>query len=579
MKSFIKIACLVLAVVFVLPASLIACSNDKDTDTPTETPMLSLLENGKSEYTIVRPDKASNIVVDAVTKLRSSFTEKFGAEPDIKSDWVMKNETMPEGTKEILIGNTNRPESIKAMEEVEADGFLIKVDGVRVVIVADNDAMLVNAISYFIKTYITPATDKVEVSSDLIYVGNASQYAPAVENDDGTVTLKLKNFVIAYDDSNSQIFVPSVAKAFATRASELHGLVGATEDKSVNQYEILFGKCDREEFKTTDKTFLFRDYFIGYSNNKLSISAFSIYGYERAINYMLENGFGEDGMTIPVEGIYSEYDYGTGEYAEIYKNYENPGLAGSWIVSVCHRGDVVTNNYPENSIPSYQSCINNKVDVIETDLKKTKDGVWVICHDKTVNRTTTGTGTISEMTYADTQKYYLKTKNGGSGSTRTKYKMPTLVEIIELCKGKCLFNLDHLDPSMFQEVYDVFEEQDAVEMAMFKTSAWKASDLIKWFCQLLEDGRELPLFSPLLYSDTYAGCQQFTGLTTMVETGRGHSAKTLELINACNIRAMCLTALSPDLENHAYYAELKSKGYGGIMNDDPALLKEFIHGK
>jgi len=581
MKLSIKILSLILALTFILPSSLIACQkeNDDTSKLDEENKMLTLFADGKSDYTIVRSDRANNMVIEAVTTLRATFTEKFGSEPDIKSDWIKKGEEIPSGTKEILIGETNRPESQKALEEVSKDGFLIKVDGVRIVIVGDNDAMLVNAVSYFIDNYVKPATDKVEVAPDLIYVGDGAKYAPTIDNGDGTVTLKLSNFVIAYDSSNTQIFVPSVAKAFAARASEKYGLIGATEDKTVNKYEILFGKCDREEFKTTDKTFLFRDYFIGYSNNKISVSAFSIYGYERAINFLMEKGFTDEGVTIPVDGIYSEYNYGIGAYADLYKNYENPTLEGNWLVSVCHRGDVTTNNYPENSIPSYQSCIDNKVDVIETDLKMTKDNVWVICHDQTLDRTTTGSGKISSISYTQTQKYYLKTKNGGQGSTRTKYKMPTLVEIIELCKGKCLFNLDHLDPSMFQSVYDVFEQQDAVEMAMFKTSAWKATDLIKWFCELLEDGRELPLFSPLLYSDTYNGCKQFTGLTTMVETGRGHSADTLRLITACNIRPMCLTALSPDLENHAYYAELKNKGYSAIMNDAPVLLKEFIHGK
>ena len=580
MKNTIKIISLLLALAFVLPMALVGCNNEKEGDeTAKEESVLTILADGKSDYTIVRPDEASSIVVEAVTSLRSSFTTKFGTEPDIKSDWLKRGEEMPVGTKEILIGETNRPESKEAMKELVEGGFLIKVYGDRIAIVADGDGMLVNAINYFIKTYVDTATDKVEVPGSLIYVGNPSQYTPAVENGDGTVTLRLEQFIVVYDSSNKQTFVPAVAKAFAERTAELYGLVGATEDKSVNEYEILFGACNREEFKTTDKEFLFRDFFIGYSNKKVSISAFSIYGYERAINFLLE-GFDSDGLTIPVDGIYDEYDYGTGAYADIYKNYENPTLDGAWMVSVCHRGDITTNNYPENSIPSYQSCIDNKVDVIETDLKKTKDGIWVICHDQTLNRTTTGTGSISSMPYKQTQKYFLKTQNGGAGSTTTTYKMPTLVEIIDLCKGKCLFNLDHLSPDMFQSVYDVFEEKDAVEMAMFKTSSWNANDLTKWFCELLKDGRKLPLFSPLLYSNTQSGCVSFTGLTSMVETGRDHSANTLShILNDCNIRAMCLTALDTSRENFETYTSLKNVGYTAIMTDAPVLLKEFIHGK
>ena len=139
----------------------------------------------------------------------------------------------------------------------------------------------------------------------------------------------------------------------------------------------------------------FRDFFLYFENNRLTVEAVSIYGYEEALAYLIE-GY-ENGLTIPREGLIVSYDYGTGSYADIYKNYENPYIEGAWMMNVCHRGDV-TSNLPENSIPSYQSCIDNKVDVIETDLKKTKDGVWVICHDTTLGRTTNGSGNIADVT-------------------------------------------------------------------------------------------------------------------------------------------------------------------------------------
>ncbi len=578
MKNSLKILCLLLAFVIIVLMGLVSCDNENDDARKEESDMLTLLADGMTDYTLIHSDSASEMVFEAVSNLCSSFTEQFGIAPDMRSDWTKEGEKIPAGTREILIGATNRPESAKAMKALKDESFLIKVYGERIAIVANSDAMLAEALNYFFEDYIASATNKVELSKKLTYIGRACEYAPIIDNGDGTVTLKLKHFVVTYDNANEQIFVPSVAQAFASRASELYGVVGVAEDHNVSKYEVLFGVCDREDYKTTDKEFSFRDYYIGYANNKLSISAFSIYGYERAINFLLE-GFDEDGLTIPMEGIYDEYDYGTGRYAEVYKNYENPGLNDAWMVNISHRGDVTTNNNPENSIPAYQSCIDNSVDVIETDLKKTKDGVWIICHDQTIDRTTNGEGAISQMTYEQTQNYFLMTQNGGSGSSKTKHKMPALVEIIDLCKGKVLFNLDHLSPSMFQNVYDIFEEKDAVEMAMFKTDAWSAYDLIDWFCLLLEDGRKLPLFSPQLYSNTLNGAIYFKGLTAMLETGSYHSVETLEHIHDCNIRAMCLTALDFGVESEAYYTKLKDLGYTAIMTDAPILLKEFIHGK
>ena len=58
------------------------------------------------------------------------------------------------------------------------------------------------------------------------------------------------------------------------------------------------------------------------------------------------------------------------------------------VVVVSHRGD--WRNWPENSIDAIESVIAMGVDVMEMDLKLTKDSVLVLCHDKTIDRTTSG---------------------------------------------------------------------------------------------------------------------------------------------------------------------------------------------
>ncbi len=61
-----------------------------------------------------------------------------------------------------------------------------------------------------------------------------------------------------------------------------------------------------------------------------------------------------------------------------------------YVVVVSHRGD--WRNYPENSIAAIESVIRMGVDVMELDLKLTSDSVLVLCHDHTIDRTTTGKG-------------------------------------------------------------------------------------------------------------------------------------------------------------------------------------------
>ncbi len=574
MKISVKILCAILALTFVLPLSLTSCKKDSVSAEP-----LVICENGASQYVFVHPDKVNQALTNTLFDARAAIKAKTGVTMIINSDWVKQGEEVPTGTKEILIGDTNRPESKQAASELKAGSYLIKVYGDRIAIVADGDKLLIDAVNYFVETYVTNAQDRITVPGDLVYVKTADGYMPATDNGDGTVTLSLDTFVVVYDSSNEQKYIQSVAKAFASRASKKYGALGATEDAAVNKYEILLGKCDRKQFKTTDRKFLFRDFFVVYSDGKLSVSASSIYGYESAINFLID-GFGENGITISKDGEYREYDYGQGEYADIFRNFDNPAAKDAWIVNVSHRGDYVTNNNPENSVLAYQSCVDNRIDVIETDLQKTKDGVWVICHDSKIDRTTNGSGDIKKMTYEELMQYSLKEGQGGENAAVTTQKIPTLEEIIEVARGKCLFNLDKLTPDMFQEIYDIFEKENAVDSAMFKTSKMSAKDLIKWYADLIEDGRKLPAFCPMLYSKTRENAQEYKGLAVILETNLDHNKETLDyILNECGMRSLCLTALDLSRENFDFYQKLADVGYRAIMTDRTVQLKEFIHGK
>ncbi|MBQ7892930.1 MAG: glycerophosphodiester phosphodiesterase family protein, partial [Alistipes sp.] len=67
------------------------------------------------------------------------------------------------------------------------------------------------------------------------------------------------------------------------------------------------------------------------------------------------------------------------------------------VLVASHRGD--WRNYPENSIPAIESVIRMGVDIMELDLKLTKDSVLVLCHDHTIDRTTSGKGRVRDITY------------------------------------------------------------------------------------------------------------------------------------------------------------------------------------
>ena len=111
---------------------------------------------------------------------------------------------------------------------------------------------------------------------------------------------------------------------------------------------------------------------------------------------------------------------------------------------IAHRGD--SKNNPENTIPAFLSAVKMGIDVIETDVHLSRDGVLVIWHDPTLERNTDGRGTIESKSYEELLKYdagYTFTKDGGKTFPfRGKgIKLCTLDEALKACPDE-RFNID-----------------------------------------------------------------------------------------------------------------------------------------
>jgi glycerophosphoryl diester phosphodiesterase len=112
---------------------------------------------------------------------------------------------------------------------------------------------------------------------------------------------------------------------------------------------------------------------------------------------------------------------------------------GRFIISG-HRGSV-ENGLPENSIAAMAEVLKHTPAFFEIDPRLTKDSVIILMHDATLNRTTNGTGKVSDYTWKELQKLSLKDKDGNI----TRYKIPTLEQAIKWAKGKTVLNLDQKD--------------------------------------------------------------------------------------------------------------------------------------
>lgn len=107
-----------------------------------------------------------------------------------------------------------------------------------------------------------------------------------------------------------------------------------------------------------------------------------------------------------------------------------------YIFVIAHRGD--WRNAPENSLQSIEKAIAMKVDMVELDIQPTKDGNFICMHDETLDRTSTGKGTIKNYTTEELKKFVLRSGNG----IKTRQPISTLKEVLNVCKDRILVNID-----------------------------------------------------------------------------------------------------------------------------------------
>lgn len=128
---------------------------------------------------------------------------------------------------------------------------------------------------------------------------------------------------------------------------------------------------------------------------------------------------------------------------------------------------------PENSIPAILKAIELGVDIIELDVKVSKDGVPVLMHDGTIDRTTTGSGKPSDYTYEELKQFPLVHE----GKT-TDQLIPTFDEALKLIKGKIMVDID-LKTDQLDPIIEDIRRNGCEDHVFFFDSDYDALDYVK----------------------------------------------------------------------------------------------------
>ncbi len=114
---------------------------------------------------------------------------------------------------------------------------------------------------------------------------------------------------------------------------------------------------------------------------------------------------------------------------------------------------------PENTLAGIRAALRHKADAIEIDLHCTRDGVPVLIHDATLDRTTDGEGEIADLSLRQVRKLNAAASLPGS----KRHEIPTLREVLKAVNDRALLVLEIKATKIEEAVLDVVRREMALD--------------------------------------------------------------------------------------------------------------------
>lgn len=152
----------------------------------------------------------------------------------------------------------------------------------------------------------------------------------------------------------------------------------------------------------------------------------------------------------------------------------------------------------ENSKAAIDHAAAIGVEMVELDVRRSKDGVLVVMHDATLERTTTCQGQVSDRTLAELRGCRLMVEGTG---ILTDEVVPTLAEMLAHARGRIIINIDNkLEPEDLVEIVDTARREGMADGILIKTAIWNDERLARARAVIEHIGPDVA-FMPILADD------------------------------------------------------------------------------
>jgi glycerophosphoryl diester phosphodiesterase len=104
---------------------------------------------------------------------------------------------------------------------------------------------------------------------------------------------------------------------------------------------------------------------------------------------------------------------------------------------------------PENTLAAFDLAVAKGADVIELDVRRSRDGRLVVMHDATVDRTTDGTGRVADLTWDELRRL---DAGGSFGPDFAGEPVPSLEEVLDRYAGRVGLLIELKEPLLYPDM-------------------------------------------------------------------------------------------------------------------------------
>ncbi len=141
---------------------------------------------------------------------------------------------------------------------------------------------------------------------------------------------------------------------------------------------------------------------------------------------------------------------------------------GKKAIISAHRGGPMK-GFPENAVETFENILRYGPCMIECDVRLSKDGILVMMHDDTLERTTNGSGNVTDYTFDQLKKLFLKDPMGKI----TPYRIPSFAQALKWAKGRAVLAVDVKRKIPYKKVIEEIREYEAEPHVVVITYNWE----------------------------------------------------------------------------------------------------------